>query len=152
MRIINLDEANINNLINLYMSYCSELRIRKDQKIIKDYFDRAIKHVENNTLDFKVLIEDDIEIGFVSAKSNFMYIGNNDGFILDLYIKDDYRFYGYGKSLLEYIEKLSFNKGTTVMYVTTSELNELFFRNCGYLPTGIYDNEVELEVFYKNLK
>ena len=56
MRIINLDESNINNLINLYMSYCSELRIRKDEKIIKDYFDRAIKHVENNTLDFNVLI------------------------------------------------------------------------------------------------
>lgn len=152
MQIINLSKDLIDSIVKLYMDYCNELKIRMNNESINNYLNKTIDNINNGLLDFKILIEDDIPIGFASVKSNFEYIGKNDGFILDLYIKDDYRFYGYGKKLLTHIEELSNSKGTKVMYVTSDDLNALFFKNCGYLPTGIFDNEVELEVFYKNIE
>lgn len=152
MKIIDLKNANIENMINLYILYCKEIRIPVNQEIAKQYLNKVLLKInEGLPLYFKIVKIEEQEIGFIFFNTNFKYKKEDDAFILELFVKEEYRYQGIGKMLLQYAEELSKEAGSSTIYLTTDENIELFYKKCGYLPTGNIDMDNELEIYYKDI-
>ena len=152
MKIIDLKNANIANMINLYILYCKEIRIPVNQEIAKQYLNKVLLKInEGLPLYFKIVKIEEQEIGFIFFNTNFKYKKEDDAFILELFVKEEYRYQGIGKMLLQYAEELSKEAGSSTIYLTTDENIELFYKKCGYLPTGNIDMDNELEIYYKDI-
>ena len=152
MKIIDLKNANIENMINLYILYCKEIRIPVNQEIAKQYLNKVLLKInEGLPLYFKIVKIEEQEIGFIFFNTNFKYKKEDDAFILELFVKEEYRYQGIGKMILQYAEELSKEAGSSTIYLTTDENIELFYKKCGYLPTGNIDMDNELEIYYKDI-
>lgn len=152
MQIIDLKDANIEIMIDLYIKYCKEIRIPVNKEIAKNYFNRVNSKIkEGLPLYFKVAKIEEQEIGFIFFNTNFKYLKEDDAFILELFVQEEYRYQGIGKQLLELAEELSKDAGSTTVYLTTDENIVSFYKKCGYLPTGNIDADNELEIYYKDI-
>lgn len=152
MQIIDLKNANIENMINLYILYCKEIRIPVNQEIAKQYFNKVLLKInEGLPLYFKIVKNEEQEIGFIFFNTNFKYKKEDDAFILELFVKEEYRYQGIGKMLLEHAEELSKKAGSSTIYLTTDENIVGFYKKCGYLSTGNIDIDNELEIYYKDI-
>lgn len=152
MQIIDLKEANIETMINLYNLYCKEIRIPVNKEIAQNYFNRVNAKInEGLPLYFKIVKKEEKEIGFIFFNTNFKYKKLDDAFILELFVQEEYRYQGIGKQLLRLAEELSKDAGSTTVYLTTDENIASFYKKCGYLPTGDIDMDNELEIYYKDI-
>ena len=73
------------------------------------------------------------------------------GYIMEFYIKPEYRNNGYSKAMLGRLETLFANSGATQMYLTAQEAMAAYWENMGFVSTGEVSPENNMRVFEKSI-
>lgn len=98
----------------------------------------------------------DILIGFlygkVDHKGHKGFIKPEYGYIMEFYVKPEYRRKGYGRAMFERFESLFAKHGTYKMYLTADPVTgEPFWKAMGFKATGDISPENSLLIFEKDV-
>ena len=104
----------------------------------------------------KLCYAEEQPVGFLLAKidrpDDRGYIRAGHGYIIEFYVKPEYRRNGYGRAMLAHIERFYAKNGVAQMYLTADPVTgKPFWSAMGFIGTGEYSPDNGQEIFEKSL-
>ncbi|MCL2060332.1 MAG: GNAT family N-acetyltransferase [Oscillospiraceae bacterium] len=97
----------------------------------------------------------DEPIGFLYGKVDHEghkgFIKPEYGYIMEFYVRPEYRRKGYGKVMFRRLEHHFYAHGIKRMYLTTGTSGESFWRSLGFVPTGEVSPENKMQIYEKDV-
>jgi len=95
-------------------------------------------------------------IGFLYGKVDHEghrgFIKPEYGYVMEFYVKPDYRRKGYGRIMFRRLEQLFSGHGVKRMYLTTGTASgESFWQAAGFVPTGELSPENKMQIYEKDV-
>lgn len=162
MRYINLDNTNNEQIVmfqELLREYFEELDNHKNSCTSKDIVDKyALSMISKLNEDriLKIVVDENKFIGFCYAKidreadKGLVYPGW--GYIMEFFVKKEYRRKRIGKQLLKECENFFAYKCAKKAWLTSDEVTGVpFWKACGYEDSKEISNENKLKIFTKKL-
>lgn len=99
---------------------------------------------------------DEMPIGFLYGKIDHEdhkgFVKPGFGYVMEFYVKPDYRRKGYGKAMFHRLEQLFKTDGATMMYLTADPITgKPFWEAMGFLNTYEKSPENQLYIYEKNI-
>jgi len=154
------NEEHYNLLASLMIPYNKELDEHKGSETSSDIILKVTRSMLNmqgpQDRHLELCYDGENLIGFLYGKvdheGNKGFIKPEYGYIMEFYVKPEYRRKGYGKAIFERIEVLFASHGTKRMYLTADSVTGLpFWEAMGFDNTGETSPENGQFIFEKNL-
>jgi GNAT superfamily N-acetyltransferase len=154
------NEEYYNLLAGLMIPYNKELDEHKGSRTPKDTLLKVIRSMLNlqgpQDRHLELCYEGEYLIGFLYVKVDHEnhkgFIKPEYGYIMEFYVKPEYRRKGYGKAIFNRIEVLFASHGTKRMYLTADSVTGIpFWAAMGFENTGETSPENGQLIYEKNL-
>ena len=145
----------------LMFPYSEELDEDLDEKlpaeILQKWIDSILRMQGDSDRHLELCYDGDALIGFLYGKVDHPehrgYIKPGYGYIMEFYVRPEYRRKGYGTKLYQRMEELFRNDGTSRLYLTTGTKTGIpFWRAMGFSPTGEICPENQMEIYEKKIR
>jgi ribosomal protein S18 acetylase RimI-like enzyme len=161
----------LQNFMNLWLSYMYEIGDKRDKSEILGHAKKILeiqeqKRKENKIYNIVLCVHNDNIIGFcffslmeIKFQNDTAYglvikplVNNNDyGYIMEFYIRPEYRLKGYGKIMYSYIEK-KYKENKIKKIVLTADVKAIaFWEKLNFSNSGKIDPTNDLSIFLKNI-
>ena len=144
---------------SMMVSYIKELDAHKPGK--EPISDEFIFKITKSCMDVQGPHDRHLELVYVDEESiGFLYgkVDHEDhkghkkpgyGYIMEFYVRPEYRRKGYGEDMFRRLERLFFDHDVKRMYLTTGTSGEAFWKTMGFTPTDEVQPDNDMLIFEK---
>lgn len=154
------NEAHYALLESLVLPYFEELDMHEERITSKEFVLKFTKGIQNMQGPYDRHLElcycDDVLLGFwygkVDHEGHKGFIKPEYGYIMEFYIKPEYRRKGYGRAMVDRLEELFASHGVKRMYLTSDPITGKPFWEClGFVNTNEKSPENNLDIYEKEV-
>lgn len=153
-------EEHYHLLNSLMTSYIAELDQNHHRATSSEFISRWIKSIIEIQGDYDRHLEfcydGELLIGFLYGKIDHTehkgFIKPGYGYIMEFYVKPEYRRQGYGRAMFFHLEKLFAHNGVKRMYLTSDPITGIpFWKSMGFIDSNKKSPENDLEIYEKEI-
>ena len=145
----------------LMRPYIKELNEHSDRPLPEEFQEKWIGSIiamqGPSDRHLELCYADEVLIGFLYGKIDHQdhkgFIKPGFGYIMEFFVRPEYRRKGYGKRMFRRLESLFRSDGATRMYLTPDAVTGVpFWIAMGFHRTGEYSTDNQMEVYEKALR
>lgn len=147
-------------LENIMLPYCRELDLNVSREISEETLKKFIASIVSMSEDKDRFVElcylDEELIGFAYGKidreEHRGYVRPDWGYVMEFYVKPEYRRKGYGKEIYKHLENLFKSNGISNIWLTADPVTgEPFWSAVGFTNSGEKSPENNLYIYEKEV-
>ncbi len=158
IQLLKDNEEHYHLLESLMIPYNIEIDCHHNRQTPREFIQKITRGMVNmqgaSDRHLELCYDGNILIGFlygkVDHKEHKGFIKHEYGYIMELYVKAEYRRMGYGKAMFQRLEQLFASHGTKQMYLTADPVTgKPFWETLGFVATGEISPENRLMIYEK---
>lgn len=143
----------------IMLPYCKELDKNAGrntpEKTLINFAKSIVKLSENKDRFVELCYDNNVLIGFLYGKidrnGDMGYVRADWGYVMEFYVKPEYRRNGYGKAMYQRLENLFVSNDVTDIWLTADPVTgEPFWQSLGFKNSGVQSPENNLYIYEKH--